>query len=283
MNKLCIIGLGLIGGSIGLAAREKKLAREVWGLVRRKASVREALRRGIVDHATLDPKKAVAGADMIIIATPLGCMEKIASAIRPFVSPGAVVSDVGSCKQCVVASLERIFRPGAFFVGAHPIAGSEQSGMGASRGDLFEKTPCILTPTRKTDRKALGKVRSLWEGLGSRVSLMSPNAHDKIVAAISHLPHVLAVTLVNSLTRAPGKAQKVLPFAGTGFKDSTRIAASPPDIWVDICLANRDEILRALKNYRDDLSLVKMALQKGDAPALRNILLHASMLRQKVL
>ncbi|MCX6339211.1 MAG: prephenate dehydrogenase/arogenate dehydrogenase family protein [Candidatus Aureabacteria bacterium] len=282
VNKLCIVGLGLIGGSIGLAVRKKRLARRVYGLVRRKESIKEAKRLGVVDVATMDGAEAVSEADLIIIATPLGVVERIAITIRPFLSEGCIITDVGSSKRCIVSSMEKICHPRARFVGAHPIAGSEQSGMRAARDDLFAGTPCILTPTRETDRAALKKVRELWESLGSSVRLTSPNDHDKIVAAISHLPHILAATLVNYLTRMPGGAQKFLPFAGTGFKDATRIASSPSDIWVDICLANRDEILRALKVHQAELASMEKALKKGDAARLKDILLRANRLRKKI-
>jgi len=282
MNKLCIVGLGLIGGSIGLAARRKRLAREVVGLVRRRESINESRRYGVSERATLSVEEAVSDSEMIIMTTPLHAMERLAGAITPFAPEGCVITDVGSSKRCVVSAMEKIFHPRAHFVGAHPIAGSEQSGMRAARDDLFEGTPCILTPTRKTDKEALKKVRGLWESLGSNVSLLSPSDHDRIVAAISHLPHLLAATLVNYLARMPGGAQKTLPFAGRGFKDSTRIAASPSDMWVDICLANRDEILRALKNYQIELALAKRALERGDVTGLRNILLRASGLRNEM-
>jgi prephenate dehydrogenase len=282
VNKLCIVGLGLIGGSIGLTARRKRLAREVIGLVRRHASIDEAGRYGVADRATLSPEEAVSDSEMVIITTPLSAMGHIAAAITPFAPEGCIITDVGSSKRCVVSSMEKICHPRARFVGAHPIAGSEQSGMRAARDDLFAGTSCILTPTRETDRAALKKVRELWESLGSSVRLMSPNDHDKIVAAISHLPHILAATLVNYLTRMPGGAQKFLPFAGTGFKDATRIASSPSDIWVDICLANRDEILRALKVHQAELASMEKALKKGDAARLKDILLRANRLRKKI-
>jgi len=283
INKLCIVGLGLIGGSVGLAARKKHLARAVVGLVRRRESIAEARRRGVADRATMDAEEAVGGSEMVIIATPLGVMERIATTIRPFLSEGCIVTDVGSSKRCVVGPMEKIFHPRAHFVGVHPIAGSEQSGMRAAREDLFEGTPCILTPTRKTDRNALKRVRDLWKNLGSSVSLMSPDDHDRIVAAISHLPHLLAVALVNCLARMPGDVRKILSCAGTGFKDSTRIAASPAGMWVDICLANRDEILRALKTHQSELASVVKALKRGDAARLKDILIRARKLRKRMM
>jgi prephenate dehydrogenase len=282
MNKLCIVGLGLIGGSVGLAARERRLARKVYGLVRRRESIREAKRLGVVDVATMDAEEAVSNADLVIIATPLSVMERMATVIKPYLSPGCIVTDVGSSKQCVVGAMEKVFHPRVHFIGAHPIAGSERSGMRAARANLFEGAPCILTPTRKTNKKALGKVRRFWQDLGSQVTPMSTGAHDRIVAAISHLPHMLAVALVNCIAGTPGSAKKFLPFAGTGFKDSTRIAASLPDMWVDICLANRDEILRALGSFEKQLRTLKKALRSANPTAVRKLLSRASTTRRKL-
>jgi prephenate dehydrogenase len=281
-NKICIVGLGLIGGSVGIAAKERRLAKRVYGLVRRKESIREAKRLGVVDVATMDAEEATSNADLVIIATPLGVMERMAAAIKPYLSPGCIVTDVGSSKQCVVGLMEKLFHPCVHFIGAHPIAGSERSGMRASRANLFEGAPCILTPTRKTNKKSLGKVRRLWRDLGSRVTLMSPGAHDRVVAAISHLPHVLAVTLVNCIAGMPGSTKKVLPFAGTGFKDSTRIAASHPEMWVDICLANRKEILRALESFEKQLRILKKALRSAKPPAVHKHLSRASTTRRRI-
>jgi prephenate dehydrogenase len=230
----------------------------------------------------MDTEEAISGADLVIIATPLSVMERMATIIKPYLSPGCIVTDAGSSKQCVVGAMEKIFHPRIHFVGAHPIAGSERSGMKASRANLFEDSPCILTPTRKTNKKALGKVRRLWQGLGSRVTLMSPGAHDRVVAAISHLPHVLAVALVNCIAGTPTGAKKILPFAGTGFKDSTRIAASHPEMWVDICLANRKEILRVLGSFEKQLQGLKKALRSAKPTAVHKILSRASTTRRRI-
>ncbi len=282
LDKICIIGLGLIGGSIGLDARRRRLAREVWGLVRRRVSIREALRRDVVDHATLEPEEAVAGAGMIVIATPLSCMGEIASVIRPFVASGAVVSDVGSSKRCVVGPMEKIFHPRAHFVGAHPIAGSEQSGMRAAHANLFAGAPCILTPSGRTDRSALKKVAAFWRSLGSRVSLMSPREHDHIAAAISHLPHFLSAALVNASVKTLRHEKTVLDYAGSGFKDITRVASSDAGMWVDIGMCNADAILCALEALDEQLAILKKALRHANLPTIRNLLSSASTVRRKM-
>ncbi len=281
-KKICIVGLGLIGGSIGLAAKERRLAGRIYGLVRRRESIGEAKRLRVVDVATLDEEEAIAGADLVIIATPLGVMERMATMIKPYLQPGCIVTDVGSSKRRVVGAMGKIFNPHAHFVGAHPIAGSERSGMGVARANLFEDAPCILTPTRKTDKKAIGKVRALWQGLGSRVTLMSPDAHDKIVAAISHLPHFLAAALVNASVKTLKNEKTVIEYAGSGFKDITRVASSDAEMWVDIGICNADEILRAMKALEEQLAILKKALRGADPSAVCNLLSRASAVRRKL-
>ena len=174
LEKVCIVGLGLIGGSIGMAIRKKRLALKVYGLVRREASIEEARRYSAVDTATMDPRKAVTGADMIILATPVGAMERLTESIIPFLKKNCIVTDVGSSKRWLVGQMEKILHRRARFVGGHPMAGSEKKGMRAAQWDLFHGAPCILTPTGRTDKEAVERVRNLWESLGSKVSLLAP-------------------------------------------------------------------------------------------------------------
>lgn len=281
MNKLAICGLGLIGGSIGLAARKRKLTREVCGLVRRPEAVREAERRGVVDSATLDPAEAVAGADMVVLAVTLGAAERIAGRIRPHLPEGCIVTDAGSCKRLVIERVQGALGRGVRFVGAHPIAGSEQSGMGAARADLFEGAPCIVTPVRGTDKAAAKEVAAFWSALGSRVSVMSPAEHDRVVAAISHLPHFLAVSLVNASVGMLDE-KTALGYAGSGFRDTTRVAASGAEMWVEIGMDNAGEILRAVASLEKQLSSLKKALRGKDPAALRALLTRASALRRNL-
>lgn len=282
INKLCIVGLGLIGGSIGLAARKRKLAREVCGLVRRPESVREARRRGVVDFATLDPVKALAGADMVVIAVTLGATEQIARQIQTHLPEGCIVTDVGSCKQRVIERTQKALGSGVRFVGVHPIAGSEQSGMSAAVADLFDGAPCILTPVRGTDPAALKQVTAFWKALGSRVNVMSPGEHDRIAAAISHLPHFLAVSLVNASVGMLGDEKTVLDYAGSGFRDTTRVAASGAEMWADIAADNAGEMLRAVTALEKQLSALKKALRGKDGDAARALLTRASAVRRKL-
>lgn len=280
MKKLTVCGLGLIGGSIALAARKAKLAREVCGLVRRDESAIEAGKRGMVDFATPDPGKAVAGADMVVIAVTLGATARIAEQIRPHLPAKCIVTDAGSCKRLVIERARRALGRGARFVGAHPIAGSEQSGMGAARADLFDGAPCIVTPVRGTDGAAVGDVVAFWKALGARVSVMSPRGHDRVVAAISHLPHLLAASLVNASAGLIGE-KTALGYAGSGFRDTTRVAAGGAGIWAEIAAENAVEILRAVAALERQLSSLKKALRGEDGEALRALLSRASALRRR--
>ncbi|MDD5556758.1 MAG: prephenate dehydrogenase [bacterium] len=281
-GKITIVGLGLIGGSVGLAARRRRLAARVVGLVRRRESVREAARLGVADEATLDPAAALRGADVVILAVPVGSIAGVAALVRPHLAPRCLVTDAASVKRPVVARLERAFPGGAHFVGAHPIAGSERSGMAAARPDLFEGSVCIITPTPRTDRGALRSAQAFWEGLGARVVRMSPVRHDRIMAAVSHLPHLVAAALVNSVAGGLGCGSPALGFAGTGFRDTTRIAAGPPAMWSEILIANRGHILRAARSFRRELDRVVSMLEEADGAGLDRRLGRAAAARRRV-
>lgn len=279
LDKVCIVGLGLIGSSIGMAIRKKRLALKVYGLVRRKASIEEARRYSAVDTATMDARKAASGAELIILATPVGVMGKITEGMLPFLEGNCIVTDVGSSKRMVVEQMEGILHGRARFIGGHPMAGSEQRGMRAAQWDLFNGAPCILTPTGRTEKGALAKVRKLWENLGSKVSLLSPREHDHIIAAVSHLPHVMAAALMNYLGR---KKKDVLLYSGSGLRDLTRIAAGFPDLWTDICLSNRDELVKVIDGYCRYLGAMRKALQSGERGKLHRALTRAKVLRDKL-
>ncbi len=256
-KKITIIGVGLLGGSLGLAIRKHRLAGEVAGFVRRAASVRECRRLGAVDYATRNLNRAVEEADLIVLCTPLAQMHSLATQMLPALKPGAVVTDVGSVKAGVNRELEPLVeRVGARFVGSHPMAGAEKNGVAAARADLFVKAVCVLTPTLATDRAALQRVEQFWKALGARVLKMPPAEHDLLVSRSSHLPHLVAATLASYVLdpRFP-KHQAVL--CASGFRDATRIASGSPEMWRDIALANRhnlgcvlDEFVRHLQKVR---------------------------------
>lgn len=264
-RRVTIIGVGLIGGSLALALRRRKLAKEVIGVGRSAANLALARRRRMVTRATTDPVEGVEGADLVVLAAPVGILPELAKMIAPALAPGAVVTDVGSVKERLVRSLEAVMPPRAHFVGAHPIAGGEESGAGAARADLFEGNRCILTPTANTNARALAKVRKTWKAVGAEVLSMDAAEHDGVVATISHLPHVIACAVMNAVASGHPRA---LDFAGSGFRDFTRIAASHPEMWRDIVLANRERIQSALDATVGELQNFRNVMERQDARRL---------------
>jgi prephenate dehydrogenase len=265
-RKAALIGVGLLGGSLGLALKRRQLADSVHGFVRREASVHECEQLGVVDKVHLDLSGAVEGADLIVFCTPLGQMRKLAEQMRDHIA--AVVTDVGSVKASVVQELEPIFRGSeAQFVGSHPMAGAEKTGPAAASANLFEHAVCVVTPTANTDLSALEKVEMLWRSVGGIPRRMSPEVHDELVSRSSHLPHVIAAELVNYVLDSDRpKEQGAL--CANGFRDTTRIASGSPEMWRDICLANRHQLVRALEGFAGELNRFRAALEKGDTAAV---------------
>lgn len=272
LRKLTILGPGLLGGSIGLAARHHKLAGRISIWARRPEAADEALKIGAADEATGDLRRAVADAELVVLAVPIGAMPALAKQLPP----ECIVTDVGSVKYPVVTALSEILHK---FVGAHPMAGSEQSGIETARRDLFEGAVCIVTPREDTDKAVLQTVHDFWKALGCNVRTLSPEAHDEIVARISHLPHVVAAALVSSVCH---DGDQKLSFAGPGFKGTTRIASGPVEMWTEICIENREEIGRALDQLMEELGKVRAALQNADAIDLRSMLKRAKHLRDEL-
>lgn len=267
--KISIIGVGLLGGSLGLAVRQRGLAREVAGYVRREVTARECETVGVLDYATTDLSAAVSGADLVVLCTPLAQMRPLVTLMLPALKRGALVTDVGSVKAEVVRELEPLVRrAGAQFLGAHPMAGSEKTGVLASRADLYDGAVCVLTPTRRTPSAPLRRLERFWRALGSRVVRLDPAEHDRVVSRASHLPHVLAASLVRVVLdpRAPA-AQSLL--CATGFRDTTRIASGSPEMWRDIVLANRKNVVRGIDRLQAELQHYKQLLQTGDPAALQ--------------
>ncbi len=281
-ERLTIAGVGLIGGSLALAAREAGLVGEVVGFGRTRANLDLARRRGILDRVADDPAAAAAGADAIVIGAPVGATGALARAFRPHVKRGTLLTDVGSVKASVVAAMEGAWGDAGPVVGAHPIAGSEASGAGAARADLFRGHRCILTPTAATQPAALGRVRALWEGVGARVEEMPAAVHDEILARVSHLPHLVAYALVAAVGDARVDQRPVVSYAGGGFEDTTRIAASPAELWRDIALANAPALAAALGELRAALDRLAALVAAGDAAALERALAAAQAIRQRL-
>lgn len=267
-ERICVIGLGLIGGSIVRGLRAAGYQEPIQAGVLDHEQAQRAVDMGLVAHASADVEKAVEGATLIVVAVPIGAMPQVFSTIAGVCEPGAVITDTGSTKRSVIADAraalaERLGR----FVPGHPIAGTEHSGLDAGSADLFTARRVILTPTPETDRDALSRVETLWAALGAAVSEMDAAHHDEVLAATSHLPHVLAFTLVDTLARMAERTE-IFEYAAGGFTDFTRIASSSPDLWRDIVTANHAAILPTLERYIGDLEAVRAAIAAGDRDTL---------------
>jgi prephenate dehydrogenase len=267
-RKIAIIGVGLLGGSIGLAVKKRGLAGEIAGYVRRAATVADCESAGALDYAATDLLAVVSHADLVILCTPLAQMPAVTAQLLPALKPGAVVTDVGSVKASVVRDLEAmVTKAGAYFVAGHPMAGGEKTGVLAGRADLFENAVCIVTPTKKSHAPSVKLVEDFWKSLGSRILLMSPAEHDVLVSRTSHLPHVVAAALASQVLdpKAP-KSQPAL--CAAGFRDTTRVASGSPEMWRDIALANRKNLARAVSANIADLEKFKQALETADEKSI---------------
>jgi prephenate dehydrogenase len=267
-SRMALIGVGLIGGSLALVAKEKGLVGEAVGFGRRKENLERAKALGAIDRAESELSSLLDRADLVVLATPVGTFEPLIKKMVPFLPEGCVITDVGSVKGKMVERLERLTPKGRFFVGAHPIAGKEKSGIEAASPRLFVGARCILTPTERTDRSALERVRALWEGAGSNIVEMDPGLHDRLLASVSHLPHILAYALMDALTRPPLAKEGLLEFSAGGLRDFTRIAASSEEMWRDIALLNREEILTAVDAYGEALDRIRKMIAEGDGEGL---------------
>jgi len=275
-KRVTIIGLGLIGGSLGLAIKKRRIAKKVIGVSRRRGTIKRTLSLGAVDEVTLDVRKGVAGSDLIILAAPVLKIIDIGKRILPFLKKGAILIDAGSTKECIVKNIESVLPRGVDFVGSHPLAGSEKSGVMYADKDLFKDSFCILTKTQKTNHKALNKVKRFWNMLGSKLVIMTPVEHDKVISGLSHLPHAVSVGVCNA------SRKRNLRLAAGGFKDTTRIASSSPELWKDIFITNRKNISRDIGILKKELSKIEGALRKNDSPALLKLFKRAKSLRDKI-
>jgi len=268
INKLVIFGVGLIGGSCALALREAGAVREIVGVGRSWENLSAALGTYVIDQAATDTASALQGADVVLLAVPMGQMGGIMAQIAPHLEAHTIVTDVGSTKQDV-ATIARLHLGShlARFVPGHPIAGAEQSGVKAARGDLFKGKRVVLTPLPETDAAAVEAVKAMWRTCGAEVTEMAPQAHDAIFAAVSHLPHLLAFALVDEVA-SRSNGDELFQYAASGFRDFTRIAGSSPEMWRDICLANREALLGELDAYQARLALLRASLAAGDGTAL---------------
>jgi len=276
-EKVTVVGVGLLGGSVGLAVKANRGNVHVVGVGRRQVSLDKALAVGAIDEATLDTAEGVAGADVVVLATPLGAYEKHLEAMKGVLGKGAVVTDVGSTKDLVVRLAEGILGRGGPFVGSHPMAGGERTGPQYARADLFVNAACIVTPTRNTPARLTRRAVRFWKDLGAITTQMTPARHDGAVARVSHLPHVLAAMIVM------GQTSGSIDLAGNGFLDSTRIASASAGMWREIILTNRKAVLKAIDDADEQLMNLRDLIELGDGPGIERFLETARRRRDKLL
>ena len=280
-QKITIIGVGLLGGSIGLAVRRRRLARELAGYVRRPASLKDCEKAGAVDYATTDLLAAVSNADLVILCTPLAQMCVLTERLLPALKRGAIVTDVGSVKAGVVRQICGLVRKaGAHFIGSHPMAGGEEMGVHAAKAELFVNAICVVTPTRNSNPDALRKVERFWKSVGGRALRLTPQLHDQIVSRSSHLPHVAAAALA-TLVLNPKSPRQQAALCANGFRDTTRIASGSPEMWRDIALANRQNLARAVDAFVSELKKFQRALKIADAKTISKFLETAKARRDQ--
>jgi cyclohexadieny/prephenate dehydrogenase len=268
-EKLALIGIGLIGGSIARDARKRGLAKHIVAATRSAETAAKANELRLTDHCGTDLAAAVRDADLVIVCTPVGACGAATKAIAPALKPGCIVSDVGSVKQAVIADMKPHIPAGVHFVPAHPVAGTENSGPDSGFAELFVGRWCILTPPEGTDPAAVERLAAFWRALGANVETMPPDHHDLVLAITSHLPHLIAYTIVGTADElAEVTRSEVLKFSAGGFRDFTRIAASDPTMWRDVFLANKDAVLEMLGTFNEDLAQLTRAIRRGDGDAL---------------
>lgn len=285
IKRLAIIGVGLIGGSLARAVRRAGLCEEIVGSGRDVAQLRKAVELGVIDRYDADIACAVRDADMVVIAVPLGAMEQVLRALAGHVRPDTIITDVGSAKASVVTAARNVFgEVPACFVPGHPIAGTEKNGVEASFAELFQGRRVILTPLPHTGAHALAQVHLLWRAAGAEVVEMGVEHHDEVLAATSHLPHILAYSLVDTLVRMDAGAdqgEEIFRFAAGGFRDFTRIASSDPTMWRDICLTNRPAIITLLERFRGDLDALTDLIRASDSEGILAIFNRAKAARDR--
>lgn len=279
LNKLTIFGVGLIGGSLALALKKANYCKEIVGCSRQVAGLEKAVELGVIDGYTLDPAEAVKGADMILLAVPMGAMASVLSAIKGHTEADAVITDAGSAKASVVAAAASVFGeiPGNFVPG-HPIAGAEKSGVEAAQVGLYVDHKVIVTPLPQTDSEAEQRVMNMWRAAGAEVESMDVEKHDRVLAATSHLPHALAFTLVDTLSQSDVSTD-IFRYAAGGFRDFTRIASSDPVMWRDICLENRLAILESIEAFQEHLGGLHEQVSQGDSTGIMDMFSRAKSIR----
>ncbi len=282
-ERIALIGIGLIGSSLAHVARRDGLCNHIAVSARTQRTLDTARRLGLADSVTLDAAEAAAGADLVMICTPMGAYEAVARAIAPVLKPGCIVSDVGSVKQSVIRDVGPRLPEDVHLVPAHPVAGTEHSGPEAGFPELFQGRWCILTPAEGTEPDAVERIAELWRRAGMTIEIMDANHHDRVLAITSHLPHLIAYTIVGTATDlAENLKQEVVKYSAGGFRDFTRIAASDPVMWRDIFLANREAILELLGQFSEDLTALRRAIRRGEGDILMDVFTHTREIRRGV-
>lgn len=283
-QRVALIGLGLIAGSMGHAIKRAGLAREVTGHAQSEATRAAALELGFIDRACATAAEAVAGADLVVLATPVGVMGQIAAQIGPHLAPGATLTDVGSVKQAVVDAVAPHVPDGVHFIPGHPLAGTEHSGPRAGFAGLFSNRWWLLTPLPGTDPAAIARLRALLEGMGARVDEMDVARHDLVLAVVSHIPHLIAYTMVGVADHLRRVSQEeVINYSASGFRDFTRIAASDPTMWRDVFLTNKDAVLDILGRFTEELFVLQRAIRMGDGPHLHEYFTRTRAIRRGII
>lgn len=278
IRRLCLVGTGLIGGSLALALRAAGFKGEIVGYGRSEDHLRRAVERGIIDGYQTDAAKAVAGCDLVLLAVPMGAMRAVLRSLAPGLDDNCIVTDAGSVKGDFVAAAREILPSLKRLVPGHPIAGTEQSGVEAGFAELYRNRRVILTPVAETDADAVDTVRWMWEQAGAEVELLDVRHHDRLLAATSHLPHMLAFGLVDALARRQ-ESEEIFRYAAGGFRDFTRIASSDPVMWRDICISNREALLDVMHSYKDDLALLTRLIRDADGDGLLELFSRAKRAR----
>jgi cyclohexadieny/prephenate dehydrogenase len=283
-KKLALIGIGLIGSSIALAARQKGLVETIAITTRKQETLNEAKALGLGDVYTLDMAEAVRGADLVILCAPVGTYAKLAEAIATHLEAGAILSDVGSVKEHVVNAVGPYVPQGVHFIPGHPIAGTEKSGPSAGFAELFAGRWCVLTPGAEVPEAETQKLVAFWQALGSNVECMDAAHHDMVLAITSHIPHLIAYNIVGTVADLETATQsEVIKYSASGFRDFTRIAASDPVMWRDIFLTNRDAVLEMLGRFSEDLSALQRAVRTGDGPSLEALFTRTRAIRRSII
>jgi cyclohexadieny/prephenate dehydrogenase len=283
-DRVALIGVGLIGSSLARVLRRDAPDTVIVACARRAETLATVRRLGIADETTDDPAEAVRDADLVVLATPLSAYGEVGRRIAPALRDGAIVTDVGSVKGAVIEALRPVLPERVHFVPGHPVAGTEHSGPEAGFAELFHDRWCILTPPPATDPEAVAKVARLWEGAGMRVATMAPDHHDKVLAVTSHLPHLIAYTIVGTATELGQDLQsEVVAYSAGGFRDFTRIAASDPVMWRDIFLSNREAVLELLQRFSEDLTALQRAIRRGDGDTLHEWFDRTRAIRRSII